>query len=369
MKKCIFYLPYELCEHGMGARMMRPRKMIEAFKTIGYDVFVIQGYSSQRRKLIHKLKKSINSGEKYDFMYCESSTEPTLLTNPNHLPTHPFLDFGFFKYIKKQGIKIGLFYCDIYWKFDTYGPELSALKRLVALKNYEYDIQKYKQLLDVFYVPDLKMLDYLKSKRLRSIAEILPPGAEDQNVSVKTLADRDFSKKPLHIFYVGGIGDQYQIAALVEAVSKTENCILTLCCREAEWDKEKHQFEKWLNEKTHVIHKSGDELEPYYNEADICSLVFKSDEYRKMAMPYKAFEYLGHEIPVIATKGTAIGHFTRQNQNGWVVSYDENEIRDLLNKIINDPTMLDQKKEKCRIAKKENLWMCRAQKVANDLKQ
>ncbi|WP_028505938.1 glycosyltransferase [Ruminococcus sp. FC2018] len=369
MKKCIFYLPYELLEHGTGARMMRPKKMIEAFEKIGYNVFVIQGYSGERRKLIRKLKESIKRGEKYDFMYTESSTEPTLLTNPNHLPTHPFLDFGFFKYIKKQGIKIGLFYCDIYWKFDTYGQELSTPKRLVALKNYEYDIQKYKQLLDKFYVPDLKMLDYLKSQKLRSIAEILPPGAENIEVTVKSSSDRDFSKNPLQIFYVGGIGNHYQIAVLVEAVSKTKNCILTLCCRDTEWNNEKHNYEKWLNDRIHIIHKNGDELEPYYQETDICSLVFKSDKYREMAMPYKAFEYLGHEKPVIATKGTAIGRFTEQNQNGWVVSYDENEICDLLNRIISDPTLLAEKNRKCIDAKKENLWICRAQKVVNDLKQ
>lgn len=368
MKRCIFYLPYELVEHGMGARMMRPRKMIQAFRDIGYEVFVIQGFSKERRNQIAKLKKSIQQGAKYDFMYTESSTMPTLLTDPHHLPLHPFLDFGFFKYVKKQGIKIGLFYCDIYWKFDSYGTELNKLKREVALINYAYDIKKYEKQIDRFYVPDKKMLDYLNSDKLSSISDILPPGAEDLKVTVKALSKRSFKEKPLHIFYVGGIGNQYQIAALVEAVSKTDNCILTLCCREPEWSKEKKNYEKWLNDRIQIIHKKGDELETYYQKADICSLVFKGDIYREMAMPYKAFEYLGHEIPVIATQGTAIGRFTEENGTGWVLPYNAEDISTLLREIIDNPNMLVEKRANCSEVKKQNLWKCRAKQVESNLK-
>ena len=39
MKHCIFYLPYELDPSAARARMVRPRKMIQAFRSIGYDVF------------------------------------------------------------------------------------------------------------------------------------------------------------------------------------------------------------------------------------------------------------------------------------------------------------------------------------------
>ena len=369
MKKCIFYLPYELSEQGMGARMMRPRKMIEAFEKIGYEVFVIQGYSKQRRQLIAKLKQSIKQGEKYEFMYTETSTEPTLLTDPKHYPTHPFLDFGFFKYIKKQGIKIGLFYCDIYWKFDNYGTDLSKFKRIVALKGYEYDISKYKKLLDKFYVPDLKMIDYLHSKILRSISGELPPGALEIEMAPKSSAERDFKKDPLHIFYVGGIGPQYRIEKLVSAVAKTDNCVLTLCCREAEWEKEKSCYEPYLNDSITVIHKSGDELEPYYDQADVCSLVFLSDEYRGMAMPYKAFEYLGHECPVIATTNTAIGRFTARNDTGWVIDYDDDQIISLLESIIADPSVMEKKRKSCAKAKQLNLWECRARTVEKDLSE
>ena len=65
MKKCIFYLPYKLDEHGMGARMLRPRKMIQAFRDIGYSVYVITGTSTERKNQICDVKKQIESGIKY----------------------------------------------------------------------------------------------------------------------------------------------------------------------------------------------------------------------------------------------------------------------------------------------------------------
>ena len=366
MKKCIFYLPYKLDEKGRGARMLRPKKMIQAFKDIGYDVFVIEGLSTERRALIREIRRRINGGEKYDFMYAESHTMPTLLTDPGHLPTHPFLDFGFFRFVKSHGIPIGLFYGDIFWKFDVYGKELPAWKKNGAIINYKYDIAQYRKYIDKFYVPDLKICDYIGDNRLRSIAAELPPGAENLEIENKNKT-KDFKESPLTIFYVGGLGNYYQIGELIKAVFMTDDTKLIICCREAEWEKERHSFQPYLCDRIEVIHKNSDELEPYYRDADICSLLFKNGSYIDMARPYKAYEYLAHEIPSISTKGTAIGSFIEKNGIGWNLEFKDNAIADTLRGIINNPAELEEKRKNCISAKKINLWTTRAQKVAADL--
>lgn len=362
MKKCIFYLPYKLDEHGMGARMLRPRKMIQAFRDIGYDVCVISGTSKERKIKIREVKKQINSGVKYAFMYSESHTIPTLLTDPGHLPTHPFMDFGFFRFCVKNGIKIGLFYCDIYWKFN-YGEDLSFAKRHFALMNYRYDIFQYKRLLSKFYIPDFKICDYIKEQKLTEIAEELPPGAEDITVDGKK---REVDN-PINIFYVGGIGSQYQILELVKAVNLVPNTILTICCRKNEWEREKESYSNYLCDRIKIVHKNSDELEEFYNEADLCSLLFKNDIYREMAKPFKAYEYLAHEIPVLSTKGTAIGAFVESNNIGWNIDFLADAIKDVLEEIVRNPSILHEKQEKCKITKMQNLWTVRAKKVENDL--
>ena len=369
MMRCIFYLPYELEAHGRSARMLRPRKMIQAFKDIGYEVCVIAGFSTERRKLIKKVKRDIQAGIKYDFMYTESHTEPTLLTDPHHLPTHPFLDFDFFKFTANNGIKIGLFYCDIYWKFSTYGMELPMWKRMGALVSYRYDIREYKKYLTRLYVADLKVCDYLQEPKLTRIAQELPPGAEDIIVSTRKYSKRDFVKDPLKIFYVGGIGKQYQIIELVKAVYKTPNCDLTVCCRESEWAQEKNNFKLYMCEKIHVIHKSSDELSENYNSADVCSLLFKQDRYREMAKPFKAYEYLANEIPMLSTKGTAIGDFIEKENIGWNIRFEANAIAETLEYIIEHSDELEMKRRYCMEAKKRNLWKRRALQVVNGLSQ
>ena len=367
MQKCIFYLPYKLEPHGLGARMLRPRKMIKAFREIGYEVFVISGFSGERKKRIQEIKNRISNGEKYDFMYTESSTMPTLLTDPHHFPLHPFFDFDFFEYIKSQGIKIGLFYCDIYWKFDTYGTDLPWWKKQAALKCYEYDIAQYKKLLNQFYVPDMKVCSYIGEQALTSIASELPPGADTLEVADREFYNRNFAEQPLQIFYVGGLGNQYQIVELAKAVYKFPKCELTICCRPSEWEKEKNNFSEWLCDRIKIVHKNSEELEPFYEKADICSLMFKPDIYREMAKPFKAYEYLAHEIPVVSTKGTGIGNFVEQNDIGWNIEFSAVAIEKVLQDVIARPELLHEKAKNCKYVKLANLWTCRAKQVAEDL--
>ena len=56
-KSCIFYLPYPLEKTGNRARQLRPRKMLMAFRDLGYRVFLIQGYSEKRKVRIRLLKE------------------------------------------------------------------------------------------------------------------------------------------------------------------------------------------------------------------------------------------------------------------------------------------------------------------------
>ena len=338
MKKCIFYLPYKLDARGAGARMLRPKKMIQAFRDIGYDVFVIQGTASERKVLIKKLKTSISDGEEYSFMYAEASTMPTLLTDPGHLPLHPFVDYGFFRFVKQHGIKIGLFYCDVYWKFPNYAGSVKVWKRVCALQCYKYDIRQYKKYLDKFYVADKRVCDHLGDHHLSEISSELPPGAE--NLTVERIIDTDYTNRPLRVFYVGGIGNHYQILELVRSVCETENTELIICCREKEWFQEKNKYEPYLCDRIRIVHNSGDELEQYYSKADICSLVFRRSVYMDMAKPFKAYEYLAHEIPVISTRGTGIGQFVEENNVGWRLDYFVVS-KDIINKVKN-PTIYDE---------------------------
>ncbi len=366
-KNCIFFLPYPLEKTGNKARQLRPRKMLEAFRANGYKVYTILGYAKQRRCKINKLKKMIARGVRFDFMYAECSTEPMRLTEPHHLPTNPCLDFGLFRYLKEQGIPIGLFYCDIYWKFPVYREALSAPKYHFAIHEYKRDLKQYEKLLTRFYVPDLKMCDYIGREGIERIAEALPPGADPVEAPVRTDAGRDFRKKPLQIFYVGGILNHYRIDALLAAAKTLEDVRVTICCREAEWEEKKEELGQYLTDRVEIIHKNEDELAPYYEKADIGSLLFENGEYWGMAQPVKAYEYLAHELPVLVTERTLIGRFVDSVGYGWSVPCTGEAIREKLLEIMKDPEQLDKKRARAKSRKQGHLWTARAEQVARGL--
>lgn len=364
-KKCIFHIPNALDEKRASASQIRPKKMKEAFEHIGYEVDAVWGTAKQRAKAIKKIKKNIKYGVKYDFAYSESSTMPTLLTEQHHLPTHPLLDFSFFSFLKRQGIKIGLFYRDMYWKFPTYKEAVKGLKYYGALGMYRYDLYQYNRLLTKFYLPSLYAKKYLTNEIKNELIDALPPACEKRSIGIGE-AKKDAS---LNLLYIGGLGSQYKIHKVFEVVRDKKECMLVVCCREDDWEKQKKEYIPLLGENISIVHKKGKELVKLYEKADICLSFFKPDLYMNMAMPYKIFEYLSYGKPVISSKGTAFGEFTGKNETGWQIVYTTEAFRELLNNILQNPELLEEKRQVCLEKIADHTWEKRAEKVAKDLKR
>ncbi|NFJ05283.1 glycosyltransferase family 4 protein [Clostridium botulinum] len=361
VKNCIFHIPYYLDLKWPSGSNIRPIKMIKAFESIGYNVDIVMGYAEERKSRIESIKNKIKSGVKYDFVYSESSTEPTLLTEKNHMPKYPLLDFSFLKHCKSKSIPIGLFYRDIDWQFKVYEESLSFLTITIAKIFYRYDLIKYKNILDIFYLPSENMMKYVPGK-YDFIVEELPPAIDVIHENNKIFED-DY----INLFYVGGIGELYNLEKLFQLVNKKEYIKFTVCCRKNEWESNKNIYEKYLNDRIKIIHKSGEELLPYFEEADIFSLFFEPIEYRKFAMPVKLFEYLAYKKPIISTNGTATGDFVEKNSIGWCSDYSVEDLSNIFDSIYYS------KEEYFNIVKNidniinKHTWKARAIKVVEDL--
>ena len=361
MKKIIFHHPLPLNPNAKSASGIRPIKMLNAFKQLGYDVAIVDGYGYERKQKIEEVKKRILNGEKFDFIYSESSTQPTLLTEKNHLPKYPFLDFGFFNFCKKRGIKIGLFYRDIYWRFGDYGKNLSFFKKNIAKSFYWYDLYKYNKLIDILYLPSIKMGKYVPIVNNNKF-NTLPPGCDDieMNMSNKN------KKSVINLLYIGGLGSHYKMHKLFNVLSKIDNVKFTLCTREEEWQNAKQEYKASKN--IQIVHKSGEELLSLYEESDICMLFVEPQEYREFAAPVKLYEYIGKEKPIIASTGTLAGKFVEENNIGWAVKYDEDAVLMLLKELSENKALIMQKKENIKKIREKHTWKARAKQVVRDLK-
>lgn len=354
-KRMIFHIPMQLDLKMHSGSQIRPVKIIQAFKNIGYQIDVVMGYGKDRKKQITRIKNNIKSGVKYDFLYSESSTMPTLLTEKSHLPLFPFLDFSFFRFCKKHRIKIGLFYRDVYWVLD----EAKTFKQKVAKWFYRYDLNQYNKLLDILYLPSKKMYDYVPFEFSKKIVALPPAIEKTKNIDRNTIDNLNF-------IYIGGISELYDLKLFCKVLSEQWKGKLIICTREKEWEEYKASYLDYLKY-IQVEHKSGTALEALYLQASIAVYFVKPNDLWSFAMGVKLFEYLSFKKPIIAVRDTAVGQFVEENNIGWVIDYDEEKLKTLLLSLKNHPEYIEEKINNIEKIIPKHTWEARAKKVVSDL--
>jgi glycosyltransferase involved in cell wall biosynthesis len=364
MKKMIFHLPYKPNKSRFSASQIRPFLMIKGFEELGYRVFQVMGDAKERAIQIQEIKFMILNGDHFELMYSESSTMPTLLTESHHLPTSPLLDFGFFKFLRKNKIPLGLFYRDIHWRFEHY--HVHPFKKWVSSLFYKHDLNQYKKLIDVLFLPSLEMGEYIPElKHLDKVQ--LPPGS-DVNASFSLQKIPTTKHLPIRLLYVGGLGDLYNLELILETIESLprDKIRLTICTRKDDLKKVSGIYSKYF-QSPHIqwVHKGGDQLSTLYQTHDVCCLFVKPSRYWSFAMPVKLFEYLAYQKPILAVRNTAAGNFVVNQGIGWAINYEKNELKEFLDRLLNEG--LQDRTEIFFRRAQENSWKSRADAVRKSL--
>ncbi len=367
--KIIFYYPATLKENADSASGIRPRKMLEAFKKVGFEVDEVFGYNAERAKKIARVKRNVEKGIKYAFAYGENTTLPFALNNPSHVPSKPILDYSFWRWLKKERIPFGCFYRDVYWRFPILRKNLDFQKWAIPLPFHYIDVFFLKHFASVLFFPSEKYAECLPfNLEERQIRE-LPPGCELASCNKPT--GLETSRRPLNCFYVGAIIPPiYDISPMLGFFSSSSKKFsFTLCCRKNEWEKILwgKNYGEICGEKLTVIHESGPDLEPYWDKSSLFLALWSPSEYRKFAVPYKIFDALGHCKPIITTKGTAVASFVEENGFGWTIKPCKEELGELLNMIFENPGLLDEKKQRIIEERHKHTWEVRALSAAENL--
>lgn len=355
-RNIIFHIPLHLDASHASASQIRPTRLLQAFLDLGYNVDLVEGYGSQRAAQIAAIKAKIRQGARYDFLYSESSTMPTLLTEKHHLPTYPFLDFGFFAFCRRHDIPVGLFYRDIHWRFVNRNK---GFKQFVAKYFYRYDLRQYTKLLDVLFLPSLEMLPHIPFTFPRRVVP-LPAGCETRGVPQHTFDGT------LRILYIGGIGGNYDLRLFIQAVNDTPEAELTVCCRPDDWQAVAADYQPLLSDRIHIVHLSGDDLTQLYADADLFSMFFTND-YIRFAVPYKLFDTMGYGVPVIAPSDTWTGQFISRHQAGIVCDFTSTAVSKVLRDLASNPAGLTLFRRNMASLIPQNTWHARASQIADEL--
>lgn len=363
MKRCLFHIPLKIDPQYMSGSHIRPVKMMQAFRDIGYEVDVIEGTAAERKAKIRAVERRLKEGVTYDFLYCENSNMPVWLTEAHHFPTHPFLDFRFFRTIHEAGIPIGLYYRDIHWVYPAYRKNVPGLKGELAIRCFRYDLAQYNKYVDILYLQTLAMESKFPVP-LKMEIKTLPPGADAGIPFVEAPTD------PLHIFYVGGLGGHYEMEALFEAVRDVPGVKMTVCTRESDWKNFEHVYGKYVSDRIRIIHKRYDELLPYFAEASILARYFismNSDDYNDFCISIKVFEYLGNQKPILTIENTAVADFVDRHDIGWSIPYDAEALKELLRHLQQHPEEIRAKQANMPALLEAHTWQARARQVAEEL--
>lgn len=361
-KRMIYHHPLPLTEDATSASGIRPVQMKHAFEKLGYEVWDVTGFTKERAQRAADVRHALRQGTRFDFCYSESSTMPMSMTNPNHLPTRPFLDLSLFRTLRRHGIPVGHFLRDIYWRFPDYRQSVAFPKREAALLAYQWDMWVLRHHVDHVFLPSPEMAEHVNLGRTPFTA--LPPGHDYPE-------PLDGPTSGLSLFYVGGIGAHYRMHQLVAGVKKASSAgidvRLTLCVRPDDWEAVQHEYAEQTCSAITVVHAQGSGLRKHFLEANIASLMVEPTDYWRLAVPVKLFEYIGAGKPILATKNTLTGRKVEEESLGWVIDNTSDALAELLTRLQNDPGEMERTRQTVLARRDGHSWENRARQVAATL--
>lgn len=337
---------------------VRPAKMLHAFEELGVEIINVSGINnniSVRREAIKSIRKVLKSWTP-DACYIEPPSGPMFYLG----------DLLLIKSLHRKGVPISIFYRDAYWKYpdfyitkDTKLPVRFKYKVVEFLQRWQWKV--FENNIDMFYFPSLSMANEFDAHK----KDALPPGC----FVPENYLNNDLSC-PLEFIFVGGASKNYGTFLTLDAFEKVNNnniaANLTYICPKNQWDSlglENVDSKAWLN----VVHASGDkQLKEYYEKADVALLTAPRTFYRDFAMPIKVFEYISYLKPLLVTDCVETARVVRDNNIGWIVKDNIEEVADKIKYLCDNPNEVRQIKEKMEIARDNNLWIKRAEKVLND---
>lgn len=362
----IFHHPGPVEEDLSAGSKVRPAMLLKAFRDLGYEVETVTGYAKERRKATDRLMHHLRNGRSFDFVYSESRSIPTLLTEPHRMPLHPWLDPGLLMQLRRADVPTGLFYRDIYWRFDVYRSMLGIPFRWLTIPLYRYDWFWYRHCVQHLFLPSDGMASHLPGPWPEQHMSALPPGAAPLNEKQKRGESR--IDGIIELAYVGGIEPPlYDITPLLQLTAQSPQVRLTLCCRQTEWERLRSYYSPNFSPRVRLMHASGEALSELYQSADIIAILRHPHEYLDFAVPVKLFEAFSRGLPVLCYSGNEAARIIENEQAGWVVENLEMAKR-LLTRLAEKPQEFESAGRRAAQAARKHAWTERAQDIADRLR-
>lgn len=355
-RRMVFHAPYPLDPAPASASRQRPNKMLAAFTENGFQVHRITGDPFQRALAFRDLRRRVAGGQAIDFVYSENSTQPNVLATSLKRGLAPFLEARLIGFCARRAIPFGQFYRDVYWRFPEKQAAVPAPRRIAMQVAYRADLAVLRGSHAHVFVPSLPMARIIPFDERRCTA--LPPGAQVRESP---------TPRGLQLLYVGGVGLGHEIDEALGALREVEQAHLTMVVPRPAWESHRERYSPLLTDRVTVVHAGSEELQELYDGASVGLLLVEPNDYRRFAVPMKMYEYLGQGKPTLASRDTLAGALVEEMEIGFTATNTQSEISALLERLRDDPAVLDGAIERVLSLRHEHTWAMRARTVTEVL--
>lgn len=367
MGNVLIYYPFALAEKADSGSKLRPLEMIRAFEqwgeTNGFNIYIISGNTVERAEQFEKLKQT-NVLDHLTFCYVENQTIPIWLTDPNHIPKRPMIDHQIFRYLKNRNVPVGVFYRDVYWKFDEIYP-LKGWKKAIMRKVYRYEEKFLEKYANVIFLPSSQMGKFVDV----NITKVpLPPGGKMlSEPEKKSIQDK------VKALYVGGISHRdYGLPLMLDSLEQVKkngfSLELSIVCRAEEFQSVDPVLRDRMTQLDVIVkHISGKELDTYYKEMHFAIVPRYRSTYNDFSVPVKLVEYLSNRLPVVVTDCLAQKDLVESGPYGEVCEAEPSSMVNAFQRMIEKWEHYDRNIDKTFLQK--HSWISRVETVAESLQK
>jgi glycosyltransferase involved in cell wall biosynthesis len=253
-------------------------------------------------------------------------------------------DLLFLLFLRRHHIPIGYFFRDMYWLFpEVYGSQKNNLKVFLMSLFGRFEIFFASKIANKIFCPSTAFSQYL-SAEFAVNATPLPPGSDlVPNNREAHPAEEDKASKKIRLLFVGGTGELYNPKLFLSALKKcaSEQLLLRICTRKAEWDEYMKGFE--LPKNLEVVHLGPEALPRLYAQTDICVNYSPPSRYQRLCWGLKMSEYLRSGAPILMFKGVGVSELIAEKQYGWVIDYNETAVLNWMKSLVGAPLQIQQR--------------------------
>ena len=208
----------------------------------------------------------------------------------------------------------------------------------------------------IIYVNDFQKQN-CKKKNFNKLIEIpnYPDRTKFKNI-IKTPSDK------IRLSYIGKVRDYNSLAKLIDCYRDDRLLDIKIYGDGSQYNNLLEYATK--NNKEFImqgVFNGVEDLQEIYNHTDLLYSVYDVataiGNNWKNAMPVKSFEAILTLTPIIASKNTVLGDFVEKNDIGFTIDiHKENDLQNLLNEVVLNPKMLEEKVKKLKEIQYLYIW-------------